>query len=147
MRKLNSLVISSLLTTKESPSELISLCLPTSLGKWKKRKRISDRKGTRYSEEGDRTCDVTIPELKERRRTTSWESLNKQIKKDSKVFGQFPKVCCLLLFLRKCLCFMLMLMPRVPDHLLYLSNLTKQRQSLLRNTSLLKRLMITFWLK
>ena len=53
---------------------------------------MSDRKGTRYSIEGDMTCDVTIPEFKDKINITSWESLNKQIKKDTKLFAKFPKV-------------------------------------------------------
>ena len=53
---------------------------------------MSDRKGTRYSTKGDKTCDVTIPEFRKKSNTTSWESLNKKIKKDPKLFAKFSKV-------------------------------------------------------
>ena len=65
---------------------------------------MSDRKGTRYSTEGDMTCDVTIPEFGEKNSTTSWESLNKQIKKDPKLFAKFPKVMVAIVYYFHVLC-------------------------------------------
>ena len=96
-KKLNSLVISSLLTTKFLRSEPIALCFPSSLEEWRKKKKHSEerkgRKPIRYSGKDGSTCDVDIPDLSEKAKISSWDSLNLQIKEDSDVFGKFLKVC------------------------------------------------------
>ena len=96
-KKLNSLVISSLLTTKFLRSEPIALCFPSSLEEWRKKKKHTEerkgRKPIRYSGKTDSTCDVDIPDISEKAKDSSWDSLNHQIKEDSDVFGKYPKVC------------------------------------------------------
>jgi len=84
--RLNSLVISSILASKNSGSEPVTTCLPSSVRKWKKKRHIAET-GEKYSEEENSNCDVKIPELTEE----AIEKLNQQIETDKKVFGQFPK--------------------------------------------------------
>ena len=112
-KKLNSIAVSSLLTNNFLQSDPISVCFPRSLDKWKKKKKIDEKRPTRYSGEEDATCDVKIPDLREERgkdfnspdisdltesaseegNDSSWDSLNDQITEDRDVFGKYPKVC------------------------------------------------------
>ena len=87
--KLHSLVVCSLLTTKRSGSQPIRICLPRSLEKCKKVKQIKE---TEETTNGDTTCDVKIPELKGKRQTEFWETLEKMLKEDSKLFSKYKKV-------------------------------------------------------
>jgi hypothetical protein len=90
--KLHSLVVCSLLTTKRSGSQPIRICLPHSLEKCKKEKQIKETKETMHSDNGDTTCDVKIPELKGKRQTDFWETLEKMLKEDYNLFSKYKKV-------------------------------------------------------
>ena len=90
--KLHSLVVCSLLTTKRSGSQPIRICLPHSLEKCTTVKPIKEIQETTHGGNGDTTCDVKIPELKGKRQTEFWETLDKMLKEDSKLFSKYKKV-------------------------------------------------------
>ena len=104
-KKVNSLVINSLLSSGDDSSQPINTCPPKSLKKWKKKnKKGEDKRKKKRSK-----CDVTIPEPKRyakmslliktncfrtgfRSSTNSWEKLDEKLKEDSEILSQFPKV-------------------------------------------------------
>ena len=77
------------MSNKTLNKDLFTMCLPSSLERWKKRNYIADKPGTRYGDKNDVRCDVHIPELS---KVSDWDELNKQILEDKKVFSKFPKV-------------------------------------------------------
>ena len=90
--KLHSLVVCSLLTTKRSGSQPVRICLPHSLENCRTVKQIKETQETTHGDNGDKTCDAKIPELKGKRQTDLWKTLEKMLKKDSKLFSKYKKV-------------------------------------------------------
>merc|ERR1712142_399242 len=89
-KKVNSLVINSLLYGSKDSSQPIKTCPPKSLKKWTKK---HTRKQNKEFSDGKSQCDVTIPEPKTKFRSSSnsWEKLNRELKKDSDMLSVFPK--------------------------------------------------------
>lgn len=90
--KMNTLVLQSLLTFDNSSSKIIKTCLPTSLGRWRKKNNIYEAPETAYSDKYGEECDVNVPELKTRRssREKAWEYLDKQLDNDP-ILKKYPK--------------------------------------------------------
>ena len=59
--EVNSLVVCSLVTSKNSASQPMKVCLPNSLEKCRKENQIKE---TQINAQSDATCDVNIPEYK-----------------------------------------------------------------------------------
>ena len=91
--KLNTLVLHSFLTPDNSSNRAIKLCLPKSLGRWRKKNNIYEAPETTYTNKYGDECDVDIAELKTRRsrREKAWETLNIQLETDP-ILRKFPKV-------------------------------------------------------
>ena len=100
-KNVKTLALTLALADDKAKNDLVDICLPESLKKWKEKEKYKDEPGTKY-EDKDHPCAVSVKDLdgkttsgrekSMRQKVKNWDTFDKQLKKD-KILRKYPKVC------------------------------------------------------